>query len=51
MDIVRKVNGSGYIVLGQQCKHRHDVHSCGPITKVMILDIDEDGNRFEINPF
>ena len=47
MDIVRKGNGDGYIVLGQQCKHRHDIHTCGPITKVMILDIDEDGNSLD----
>ena len=47
MDIVRKVNESGYIVLGQQCKHRHDVHACGPITKVMMLDIDENGNSLD----
>ncbi len=47
MDIVRKGNGTGYIVLGQQCKHRHDIHACGPITKVMILDIDEDGNSLD----
>ena len=32
------------MVLGQQCNHRYDVYSCGPITKVMILDIDENGN-------
>ena len=47
MDIVSKGNGDGYIVLGQQCKHRYDVHSCGPITKVMILDIDENGNELD----
>ena len=45
MDIVKKDEGDGYIVLGQQCKHRYDIHSCGPITKVMILEIDEDGNK------
>ena len=33
MDIVRKSSGDGYMVLGQQCKHRYDVYSCGPITK------------------
>jgi len=47
MDIVRKDIGDGYIVLGQQCKHRYDVHACGPITKVMILDIDENGNNLD----
>ena len=47
MDIVSKGNEDGYIVLGQQCKHRHDIHACGPITKVMILDIDEDGNSLD----
>ena len=47
MDIVKKDEGDGYIVLGQQCKHRYDIHSCGPITKVMILEIDEDGNKMD----
>ena len=47
MDIVNKANEDGYIVLGQQCKHRHDIHACGPITKVMILDIDEEGNSLD----
>ena len=47
MDIVRKNAGEGYIIIGQQCKHRYDIHSCGPITKVMILDIDENGNKLD----
>ena len=47
MDIVKKDDGDGYIIVGHQCKHRYDIHSCGPITKVMILDIDEDGNKMD----
>ena len=47
MDIVRKSGGDGYVIIGQQCKHRFDIHSCGPITKVMILDIAEDGSKLD----
>ena len=43
MDIVRKDEG-GYIVLGEKCAHNFDIGSCGSKAKVMILDIDEDGN-------
>ena len=44
MDIVKN-NQSGYIVLGQKCKHNYNIQNCGSITEVMILDIDEEGNK------
>ena len=43
MDLVSS-NQGGYVVLGQQCIHNYDIYSCDAKTKVMILNIDEDGN-------
>jgi len=46
MDIV-KTNQKGYMVLGQKCDHNYDIYSCGPKTKVMILTINEEGNKLD----
>ena len=46
MDIVR-TDSDGYIVVGQKCNHNYNIKSCGPITKVVILKINEDGNELD----
>ena len=46
MDIVRR-DSDGYIVVGQKCKHNYNIKSCGPITKVVILKINEDGKELD----
>ncbi len=43
MDIV-STEQDGYMILGQKCAHGYDIYSCGPRTKVLLLNIDENGN-------
>ena len=43
-DIVKKETG-GYMMIGEKCSHKYDIYSCDSKAKVMILDIDEDGNN------
>ena len=35
------------MVLGEKCVHNYDIYSCDSKAKVMILDIDEDGNSLD----
>ena len=35
------------MVLGQKCDHNYNIFSCGPKTKVMILTINEEGNKLD----
>ena len=44
MDIVRKNDSNGYIIVGQRCKHKATLSDCDTKTKAVILDIDEQGN-------
>ena len=46
MDIVRK-DSDGYIVVGQKCKHNGTIQDCDNKTKVVILNIDEEGNELD----
>tara|TARA_B100000214_G_scaffold372773_1_gene351691 strand:- start:2667 stop:4034 length:1368 start_codon:yes stop_codon:yes gene_type:complete len=46
MDIVN-TEEEGYMILGQKCAHGYDIYSCGPRTKVLILNIDESGNNLD----
>ena len=46
VDIIEKETG-GYMVLGEKCAHNYDIYSCDSKAKVMILDIDEDGNSLD----
>jgi len=46
MDIVRKNDSNGYIIVGQRCKHKATLSDCDTKTKAVILDIDEQGNEF-----
>ena len=46
VDIIEKETG-GYMVLGEKCVHNYDIYSCDSNAKVMILDIDEDGNSLD----
>jgi len=46
VDIIEKETG-GYMVLGEKCVHNYDIYSCDSKAKVMILDIDEDGNNLD----
>ena len=45
-DIVKKETG-GYMMVGEKCSHNYDIYSCGSKAKVMILNIDEDGNSMD----
>ena len=45
-DIVKKETG-GYMMVGEKCSHNSDIYSCGSKAKVMILNIDEDGNSMD----
>ena len=47
-DLIHKETG-GYIVLGEKCDHNYDIYSCDSKAKIMILDIDEDGNSLSQN--
>lgn len=46
MDVV-KTEENGYMILGQECIHNYDIYSCEPRTKVIILNIDENGNSLD----
>ena len=46
VDIIEKETG-GYMVLGEKCAHNYDIYSCDSKAKVMILDIDENGNSLD----
>ena len=34
-------------MVGEKCSHNYDIYSCGSKAKVMILNIDEDGNSMD----
>ena len=42
-DIVSKENG-GYVIVGQKCDHGYNISTCDNRAKLMILEIDENGN-------
>ena len=46
MDVV-KTEENGYIILGQECIHNYDIYSCETRTKVIILNIGENGNSLD----
>jgi len=46
MNIV-SANQEGYVVLGQKCAHKGNFSNCNSQTKVVILDIDEEGNELD----
>jgi hypothetical protein len=48
MDIVRR-DSDGYIVLGQKCHHGDKIKECGPITKAVILKLNEEGDKLNEN--
>ena len=45
MDIVRRTDSDGYIVLGQKCDHRDRLKECGSDFKAVILKINEEGDK------
>jgi hypothetical protein len=47
-DAVINQNG-GYVVVGEQCEHDYDIHSCDNKAKVIILEIDENGNQTKLD--
>lgn len=47
-DIVQK-ESDGYVVIGESCEHNYDIYSCDSKAKVIILDIDENGNSLNQN--
>ena len=42
-DIVAKESG-GYIIAGEKCDHGYNISSCDNRAKIILLEIDEDGN-------
>ena len=42
-DIVAK-EGGGYIIAGEKCDHGYNISSCDNRAKIILLEIDEDGN-------
>lgn len=46
-DVVRG-NYGGYLIVGEQCVHNYDIFSCDNKTKVMVLEIDENGNQTKL---
>jgi len=45
-DIVAK-EGGGYIIAGEKCDHEYNIYSCDSRAKVMLLEIDENGNSHQ----
>jgi len=47
-DIIQK-EPEGYVILGESCEHNYDIYSCDSKSKVMILEINENGNSLNQN--
>ena len=41
-DIVSLESG-GYAIIGDKCDHNHDLTTCGPKAKILVMWIDDDG--------
>jgi hypothetical protein len=49
-DIIQKESG-GYVIIGESCEHNYDIYSCDSKAKIIILDIDENGNSINQSLF
>ena len=42
---IAPIKSGGYILIGNKCAHLYDIGSCGQNAKVLIMQIDEEGNN------
>ena len=49
-DIVSLEDG-GYAIIGDKCDHNYNIGTCGSVAKVLLIQIDDDGNLTEEKTF
>ena len=49
-DIVGMDDG-GYAIIGDKCDHNYNIGTCGSVAKVLLIQIDEEGNLIEEKTF
>ena len=42
---IAPIKSGGYMLIGNKCAHLYDIGSCGQKAKVLIMQIDEEGNN------
>ncbi len=44
-DDIARIESGGYMLIGNKCDHLYDISSCGQRAKVLVMQIDEEGNN------
>jgi len=44
-DDIARIESGGYMLIGNKCDHLYDISSCGQKAKILVMQIDEEGNN------